>query len=804
MQYQAYCFLHKGGGKMLEKLRDHMANNGYQFNADFVIGGEFNRFKFGNGKNENGYCQVWDNVNNFHAQYGDWKTGKIHKWNSNGGKPLSPTQTKQIKQGQQKQADNRAKDQEQAGIKANEIYAKAQQSTVFNAYLKSKGFDQYQGLEHPARQDDKGNLIIPLSSIDGQIKSLQTIYANGNKRLFKGGLKKGTFCVLGDLSTLHKNVYVCEGYATALSVYLAFKQKRAVVFAIDCGNLFPVFAALKSKYKSKQFINCADNDHTKNENAGIKQAKTIKEKLGIPFVYPDFINGTDGTDFDDQRQEKGLEAVKERLLSIVIDNAEEGQEPDTLEKILQGTELFKNISDEPYITIENGRTIKINSKLFNDWLMMTWHKEMGRYLKDNEVKNIAQNVRSRAIFGTGNKKTEVFNRVGYSNDRENVYIDLVDEYSNIVQVGKNGWSVITAKSAGVKFENTQNMNPLPYPTGGGNIDKLWQHTNITKDDQKKLVLAWLVNCLIPFYGYPILVFYGGQSTAKSTTQSNLRDLIDPSQGNLRNKSQKSDFLGTQAFNNYIVSLENLGTGRDGLSPSEQNALCTISTGGAISNRKLHTDSEESLQKVKNPIMMNGISGFVTAQDLISRSIILTLEPFNKPKRDDNEVSLAFENDKAEIFGALLDLTAKVLQVLSSIQSDDLPRMAGYGKIGIAIEQVIDKTDGKKFLEIYRNNQDNAIGEVLDGEPVIIALMSYLKKQVDNPMNINGYLGSWIDLVKHLKNEADRDIGINLDRLSPKGLSAKIRANAPALKTVGVEFKDLPRTNKTAMVEITMD
>ncbi len=41
-----------------------------------------------------------------------------------------------------------------------------------------------------------------------------------------------------------------------------------------------MFAALKSNYKSNQFINCADNDHTKNENAGIKQAKRIKEKLG--------------------------------------------------------------------------------------------------------------------------------------------------------------------------------------------------------------------------------------------------------------------------------------------------------------------------------------------------------------------------------------------------------------------------------------------------------------------------------------------------------------------------------------------
>ncbi len=56
--------------------------------------------------------------------------------------------------------------------------------------------------------------------------------------------------------------------------------KRLRAFAIDCDNLFLVFAALKSKYKRKQFINCADKDHGKDENTGIKQAKSIKEKLG--------------------------------------------------------------------------------------------------------------------------------------------------------------------------------------------------------------------------------------------------------------------------------------------------------------------------------------------------------------------------------------------------------------------------------------------------------------------------------------------------------------------------------------------
>ncbi len=796
MQYQAYCFLHKGGGKMLEELRTDMANNGYQFKDHFVIG-SIRRFSVGNGNNKDGHFQVWDNGNNFyHAEYGDWQTGKKYKWNSKGGNPLSPTQTKQIKQAQQEQADNRAKDQEQASIKANEIYTKAHQSTVFNAYLKSKGFDQYQGLKHPARQDDRGNLIIPLSAIDGQIKNLQTIYQNSDKRPLKGGLKKGTFCVLGNLSTLHKNVYVCEGYATALSVYLAFEQKRSVVFAIDCGNLFPVFVALKGKYKSKQFINCADNDHTKDKNAGIKQAKTIKEKLGIPFVYPDFIKGTD---FDDQRQEKGLDAVKERLLSVVIDDVED-KEPNTLDKILQSTELFKNTSDEPYITIKDGRTMRIDSTMFKNWLVMAYYRETGSYLKDSQIKDIAQNVRSMALFDIGNKNTEVFNRIGYSDDKENIYIDLVDENFNLVKLSKNGWNVITSKSIGVKFETTQNMNPLPYPTGGGDINKIWQHTNITKDNDKRLVLAWLINCLIPFGGYPILVLYGGQGTAKSTTQSNLRDLIDPSIGNLRDKKSNSDFLGVQAVNNYIVSLNNLGTGREGLSASEQNTLCNISLGGAISDRKKYTDYEESMKAVKNPIIMNGISGFVTAQDLISRSIIITLDAIDSSQRKiDSQLKQAFDKDKAEIFGALLDLTTKVLKVLPTLKVNNLPRMAEFGMIGTALEQILDKTQGK-FLDNYKDNQGEAIAEVLESEPVIIVLMAYLQKQAEHPTGGNGYLGSWVDLVKWLKDEAP-ECGVNLDKLQPRGLSAKIRANEPALKTIGVNVKYLQRTKKGAMVDI---
>lgn len=763
----------------LKNLRQDMANNGYQFKDNFISDGKIKRFSL-SGKDKDGYCQVFDNSDFFHAEYGDWKTGNKYKWNSTGGE-LNRKQVNTLKQAQKDFNKGQEQEHQQAKIKANKIYQQAQKNTVFNAYLKSKKFDEYRDLKHPARQDEQGNLIIPLSNIDNEIQSIQTIFNNGNKQLLKGGSKKGNFCVLGNLSSLSNDIYICEGYATALTVYLAFEQTKAVIFAVDCGNLMPVILKLKEKYKDKTFINCADNDHTKELNAGIEKAKKIKNDLGISYVYPDFIKGSD---FDDLRQEKGLDEVKNQLNNIITEIKTEDKEPNVLDKILESVELFKNEVNEPFATLENGNTVKINSTLFKDWLIMAYYKQTDKYLKDSQVKDIGNHIRSMAIYGNSNKKHKVFNRIGHSADNESVFIDLVDENNNFIEINKDGWSVVTSKKSKVKFERNQNMQSLPYPTGKGDINKLWQHTNITNDTDKKLVLAWLINCFIPFNGYPVLVFYGGQGTAKSTTQSNLRDLIDPSTNNLRIKSNSADFLGIQAINNYMVSLENLGSGREGLSANEQNTLCSISTGGSISERKKYTDNEESMKVVKNPIMLNGISSFVTAQDLIDRSVILELEAIQTINRiDDTDIKQAFIKDKPEVLGALLDLTANVFKILPSIKSNELPRMAGYGKIGLALERIMDWDNS--FLECYKNNQHESITEVLDSEPVMIVLRGFLSNRGNN------WVGYWKDLLGFLKDEAPSH-NFTLEKITPRGLSAKIKQNARVLKTVGIGVKFLKR------------
>jgi phage/plasmid primase-like uncharacterized protein len=785
----------------LEALRTDMANNGYKYHGNFEFG-SIKRFDTKKQGDKNGWYVVHDNGGFYVAEYGDWVSGVKINWKST-GESLTRKEQKQIKQTQEQYKKQLLADQQQAKVKAQNIYNEAEQNTLFNEYLKNKGFDKYPKLEHPARQGKNGELIIPLYNKSNDIVSLQTIYPNGDKRLFKGGVKKGSFCLLGNISSITKEIYICEGYATALTVYLAFDFVRPVVFAVDNGNLEAVITHFKNSYPNKQIINCADNDHAKEQNAGIEKAKYLKQKYNIPFVYPDFI---EGSDFDDLRQEKGLNEVQNIISNVVIDEQVfKEKEPNFIDKVLAKLELVKSIDDTAYATLPTGQTVKVKSSIFRDYLSHEYRSTTGGYIKDNAIKDVIHNINGEVMFKA--KKKEIFKRVGYSSDKTNIYIDLADDNFNVIKVNAKGWEVVQSKSTGIRFETTKDMQPLPQPKQKGDISKLWKYTNIKDENQQKLALAWIINCFIPFSGYPVLVLTGGEGTAKSTTQYNLRELIDPSLGNLRMKSSGSDFLPIQAKNNYIVSLENLGSGKNNLTPTEQDQLCTISTGGAISGRKKYTDDEESLQVVKNPIMLNGITGFISQQDLLSRSVVLKLSKIDDTiRKTDSELKDQFIQDKAEIFGALLNILSKVLHVLPSVNVHNLPRMAEYGKIGTALESVMGWDSGD-FLATYKQYQDDVAMKTLESEPVISVLLYFLDN-LENTHIVEGYYnngyfeGLWNTLIKELKR-LDMRNGVNLDKLTPRGLSAKLEKNATALRNIGVIIDtDIPRTNKGFKVKIT--
>jgi hypothetical protein len=144
------------------------------------------------------------------------------------------------------------------------------------------------------------------------------------------------------------------------------------------------------------------------------------------------------------------------------------------------------------------------------------------------------------------------------------------------------------------------------PVTHGDVGLLWQHTNIPAHS-RVMVLAWLLDCFRPDTPFPVLELVGEQGSAKSTTQSVLRSLVDPNKVMLRGRPKTVEDVFVAAANNWLVSYENLS----GLTPEQQDAFCTLATGGGFASRQLYTNGEEHVMETKRPVVLNGIAVVAT-------------------------------------------------------------------------------------------------------------------------------------------------------------------------------------------------
>jgi hypothetical protein len=106
-----------------------------------------------------------------------------------------------------------------------------------------------------------------------------------------------------------------------------------------------------------------------------------------------------------------------------------------------------------------------------------------------------------------------------------IYLDLADKDWEAVQIGPDGWQVVT--SPPVRFRRAAGMLPLPVPQRGGSIEALAAFLNLPAPDEFVLVVAWLLAALQQGGPYPLLVIAGEQGSAKTVLTKILRALIDP-------------------------------------------------------------------------------------------------------------------------------------------------------------------------------------------------------------------------------------------------------------------------------------
>jgi putative DNA primase/helicase len=149
-------------------------------------------------------------------------------------------------------------EQERAAQAAAKAWAKCAASGDCD-YLARKGVGA-----HGVRFTASGAMVIPVLDVGGKVHALQIIRsaAEAKKRdklqkefWPRGAAKKGHFHLIGIPQHV---VIVVEGYATGATVHEATGLPVAIAF--DAGNIAPVAAALRKRYKQARILIGADDD----------------------------------------------------------------------------------------------------------------------------------------------------------------------------------------------------------------------------------------------------------------------------------------------------------------------------------------------------------------------------------------------------------------------------------------------------------------------------------------------------------------------------------------------------------------
>ena len=270
----------------------------------------------------------------------DFSAGEKHTWAATGHTLTSDQVAEQRAKIIQNQKEHQRLKFELQQKTAREAFTKwiaSDWASADNPYLQSKGVQPF-GL----REDVDGTLLIPVMTVEKELRGLQKIAPDGAKSFMYGMEKNGNLHMIGDYGLEHPGptpfdeqgrnlsqgeILLAEGYATGATLHMATDKPVAVAF--DAGNLEPVAKKLREQYPNAAITICADNDHQHTRrtpegvepwNKGVELAQRAAEEVGGKVVTPIFTDEERAkglTDFNDLHQSRGLDEVK-RQVGLVL------------------------------------------------------------------------------------------------------------------------------------------------------------------------------------------------------------------------------------------------------------------------------------------------------------------------------------------------------------------------------------------------------------------------------------------------------------------------------------------------------
>ena len=294
------------------------------------------------------------------------------------------------------------------------------------------------------------------------------------------------------------------------------------------------------------------------------------------------------------------------------------------------------------------------------------------------------------------------------------YVDLGGPDCRVIRITGGAWEIVD--TAPVLFRRTKLTGVMVDPERGGALADLWRFALINEAD-RPVVLAAMVQALIqPHTPHPVLGLMGEQGLTKSSTSRVLVDLIDPSSVPLRQPPRDPESWSTAASASWVVGLDNLSD----ISAWLSDSLCRAVTGDGLVKRALYTDGDVSVTRFRRCVIINGIDVGAMRGDLAERVALADLAPLHPDHRKtEEELAEAWAQQRPAIFGALLDLAARVHRRLPDVKVQRPPRMADFARVLAAVDAELG-TDG---LARYRERAGRLAADSLTADEFISRLLA---------------------------------------------------------------------------------
>lgn len=470
-----------------------------------------------------------------------------------------------------------------------------------------------------------------------------------------------------------------------------------------------------------------------------------------------------------------------------VKNANEKQSVlDTLKQIVVDVTYFKDPQGRLYaeFPVDGGTEIAEMSRgsRLNKWIQNKYHDNFGKLLPSTSLAEFTDLLKSIAEFNAPTK--QVFLRLGWVMGQNGkpraIYYDLANDRGEVVEIDTNGWRIIA--NPPVKFRRAKGFLPVPQPKSGGKIDDIFRFLNVQDDRQRMLLVGWLVGTLMPNGPYMHLFLNGEAGSAKSTATRLVRSLIDPNEAATRidPKDIKSFILA--GHNGWIPAYDNLSRMPDWLS----DVMCCMSTGAAISDRKLYTDDEEVLFSMKRPIVFNGITNLIHRQDLLSRTLSINLEYIPPEKRlIEADFEANFEQARPKILGALFDAVSAAIRNLPKI-TGPFERMADFQAFAEASGEAFGWENGA-FSAALRNDRAESLQSHAENDPFVELLLQFVDSVGGAICMRPAQLHEQLRLFYVREHNSER-----MPRWmpqAPNSLAGKIKRAGAGIRAIGCELRD---------------